>query len=319
MSENILHIAILGATSEIARNLILSVSECATHQLTLFARNKVAVEGWLLGLKLEKRYKVKSFSEFVVGEHFDVIINFVGIGNPAQAIAMGNTIFEVTQIYDELALNYLKAHPDCRYLFLSSGAVYGSNFEEPVSQKTVATISINQLSRQEWYGVAKLHAECRHRAHPELSIIDIRVFNFFSRTHDIEARFLITDILRAVRDKTVLVTSSDYIVRDFLHPSDFYSLVSALLSTPNVNSAVDCYTRAPVDKPTLLLAMKNEYGLRYEEVNARGSSMNATGYKPYYYSLNRHAANFGYQPRLTSLEGLMQEIRPFFDNIRGDF
>jgi nucleoside-diphosphate-sugar epimerase len=203
-------------------------------------------------------------------------------------------------------LQYLQTHPACRYLFLSSGAAYGSCFSEPAKPDTPAVVAINNLAPQEWYGVAKLHAECRHRAHSELAIIDIRVFNYFSRTQDIEARFLITDILRAIRDKTVLKTSSDYIVRDFLHPSDFYSLVQALLSSPAANAAIDCYSRAPIDKPALLAAMQERFGLQYE-ISEANASVNATGGKPYYYSLNTRAADFGYQPGLTSLDGILRE------------
>jgi hypothetical protein len=141
-----------------------------------------------------------------------------------------------------------------------------------------------------------------------LPIIDIRVFNYFSRTQDISARFLITDILRAIRDNTVLKTSPDYIVRDFLHPSDFYSLVSALLSAPAANAAVDCYSRAPVDKPNLLAIMQEKFGLRYEITEAT-AGVNATGSKPNYYSLNTRAADFGYQPGLTSVDGILIEAR----------
>jgi len=208
----------------------------------------------------------------------------------------------------------LQSHPACRYLFLSSGAAYGSSFNEPVTRNTPALVAINDLSPQEWYGVAKLHAECRHRAHPELPIIDIRVFNYFSRTQDISARFLITDILRAIRDNTVLKTSADYIVRDYLHPADFYRLVCALLSAPVVNAAVDCYSQAPVDKPTLLAAMQEKFGLRYEPTEV-SSGINATGSKPYYYSLNAHAANFGYQPSLTSLQGVLLESETVLSTI----
>ncbi|MCX7100863.1 MAG: NAD-dependent epimerase/dehydratase family protein, partial [Methylobacter sp.] len=145
---------------------------------------------------------------------------------------MGASIFDVTLKYDEITLNYVRQYPQCRYLFLSSGAAYGLSFDTPVDENTKAVVAINNLQPQEWYAVAKLHAECRHRSHPELPIIDIRVFNYFSRTQDISARFLITDILRAIRDKTVLKTSSDFIMRDFIHPTDFYKLVSALLTSP---------------------------------------------------------------------------------------
>jgi hypothetical protein len=140
-----------------------------------------------------------------------------------------------------------------------------------------------------------------------LPIIDIQVFNGFSRTQDIPARFLITDILRAIRDNTVLKTSTDYIVRDLIHPSDFYNLIAALLASPATNIAVDCYSKAPIDKPTLLTALQEKYGLQYEMIAAT-SGVNATGSKPYYYSLHKEAANFGYQPTMNSLEGLITEM-----------
>lgn len=300
-----IRIAILGATSQIARDLIVSFSASENKYLHLFARRPDEVTKWLVSIGLSGRYPVDKFSGFAKHE-FDAVINFVGVGNPAQAVAMSNSIFDITLRFDEMVLNYLRMHPTCRYLFLSSGAAYGSSFNEPVKHDTPTVLAINDLAPHEWYGVAKLHAECRHRADPELSIIDIRVFNYFSRTQDISARFLITDILRAIRDKMVLKTSPDYIVRDFLHPSDFYKLVSALLLAPAANTAVDCYSCAPIDKPTLLATMQERFGLRYEPTEAT-ASVNATGSKPHYYSLNTRAADFGYQPALTSLEGILKE------------
>lgn len=300
-----MRIAILGATSQIARDLIVSFSIEQDKQLYLFARRPNEAAKWLGSVGLSGRYPVDDFSGFANHE-FDAVINFVGVGNPAQAVAMGNSIFDITLRFDQLVLDYLRTYPTCRYLFLSSGAAYGSSFNEPVTRDTPAVVAINNLAPHEWYGVAKLHTECRHRAHPELSIIDIRVFNYFSCTQDLSARFLMTDILRAIRDKTVLKTSADYIVRDFLHPSDFYKLVSALLLAPANNTAVDCYSRAPIDKPNLLAAMQENFGLKFE-ISEATISVNATGGKPYYYSLNKRAADFGYQPELTSLEGVLRE------------
>lgn len=299
-------IAILGATSQIARDLIVSFSATAAEHLHLFARRPTEVMKWLSYAGLSGRYPVDEFSGFAKQE-FDAVINFVGAGDPVQVVAMGNAIFDITLRFDELMLDYLQAHPACRYLFLSSGAAYGSRFNEPANRDTPAVIPINHLSPQEWYGVAKLHAECRHRSYPDLAIIDIRVFNYFSRTQDLSARFLITDIVRAIRDQTLLKTSSDYIVRDFIHPADFYRLVCALLSAPVANAAVDCYSRAPIDKPNLLAAMQEKFGLRYE-ITEESASVNATGGKPHYYSLNTCAADFGYQPTLPSLEGILLEV-----------
>jgi len=308
-------IAILGATSQISKDLVLSFSKQCNHELELFARRPEVVSQWLTSIGLSDRYPVADFAAFSADGHFDAILNFVGVGNPAQTVAMGASIFDVTLKYDEIALDYVRLHPQCRYIFLSSGAAYGSSFDAPVDENTKAVVAINNLQPQDWYSVAKLHAECRHRLLPHLIIVDIRVFNYFSHTQDISARFLITDILRAICDKTVLKTSSDYIVRDFLHPSDFYNLVAALLVSPATNVAVDCYSKAPIDKPTLLAAMQEQFGLQYEMIEAT-TGVNATGGKPHYYSLNTRAADFGYEPHLTSLEGILLETRALLQRTR---
>lgn len=301
-----MRIAILGATSQIAKDLVLSFSAQSTHELVLYARRPEFVSAWLFDAGLRDRYVIADFAAFSVDAHFDAILNFVGVGNPAQAAVMGASIFDVTLQYDELALSYIRQHPTCRYIFLSSGAAYGASFDAPVDANTKATVPINNLQAQDWYGVAKLHAECRHRSLAPLPIVDIRVFNYFSHTQDMAARFLITDILRAIRDKTMLKTSADSIVRDFIHPSDFFNLVNAILAATATNAVVDAYSKAPIDKPTLLALMREKFGLQYEIVQT-GTGVNATGGKPHYYSLNTRAEGFGYVPALTSLQGVLEE------------
>ena len=310
-----MRIAILGATSQIAKDLVQSFTEKSNQELVLFARRPAVVIQWLESVGLPSRYFVADFSAFNGDERFDGLLNFVGVGDPAQAAAMGASIFDATLEYDEMALDYVRQHPQCRYIFLSSGAAYGSGFDVPADENTKAVVAINNLKPQDWYAVAKLHAECRHRSLPHLRIIDIRVFNYFSHTQDISARFLITDMLRAICDKTVLKASPAYIVRDFIHPSDFYNMVAALLASPAVNEVVDCYSKAPIDKPTLLTAMQEQFGLCYEIVEAT-AGVNATGGKTHYYSLNTRAADFGYVPSLTSLEGILIESRKLLLNAR---
>ena len=301
-----MRLAILGATSQIAKDLVLSISSQGIHELLLYARRPEVVTRWLSNVGLTGRYAVTDFSNFCMDEYFDAILNFVGVGDPAQTANMGELIFGVTLQYDELALRYVRQHPVCRYIFLSSGAAYGGSFEAPVDANTKAEVPINNLQVQDYYAVSKLYAECRHRSLPHLPIIDIRVFNYFSRTQDMKARFFITDIMRAIQNKTVLQTSPEYIVRDFICPYDFWNLVNAILTSPATNTVVDCYSCAPIDKHTLLATMQEKLGLQYE-MTERNGIIKATGTKPHYYSLNTHAAEFGYQPTLTSLEGVLKE------------
>ncbi|WP_130471071.1 NAD-dependent epimerase/dehydratase family protein [Candidatus Magnetaquicoccus inordinatus] len=297
-------IALVGASSQIARDLILSFAEQSTQPLSLFVREPQALQSWLATVGLQNRYAVADYGHFGEAE-YQAVINFVGVGDPAKALRMGGSVLEVTWHYDTLVLDYLRRYPHCRYLFLSSGAVYGSRFMEPVNEQSVAQLPVNALTPQDYYGIAKLHAECRHRACAEWPIVDLRVFNYFSHTQDLAARFLITDLLRAILRREVVRVSPDYIVRDFLHPADFYRLVCAVLQAPPSNLAVDCYTLAPVDKPALLAALQEKFALQVEM--AAGAAVNATGSKPHYYSLQRRAAQLGYQPQLSSLQGIVLE------------
>lgn len=301
-----MRVAVLGATSQIAKDLVSSFSSQSNHELVLFARRPELVTQWLARVGLSGKYRVADFSVFGTDDHFDAILNFVGSGNPAQTMAMGSSILDVTLKYDEMALDYLRHHPDCRYIFLSSGAAYGSSFDEPVNGNTKAVVAINNLQPQDWYAVAKLYAECRHRSLPHLPIVDIRVFNYFSHTQDISARFFITDILRAIQSGETLITSSDNIVRDYIGPDDFYRLVSLILAAPATNVVVDCYTKAPVDKMTLLSNMKERFGLRYEVKDAP-AGVNATGVKMNYFSKNQRAEMFGYSPSKKSLDSVLDE------------
>lgn len=302
-----MRIAILGATSQIAKDLVLSFSLKTSHELFLFARRPKLVMQWLTPVGLSERCSVADYANFGAMDALDAIVNFVGSGNPAQTMAMGSSILDVTLAYDDIALAYLDSHPDCRYVFLSSGAAYGASFNEPVNGLSSATVSINNLQPQDWYAVAKLYAECRHRALTHLPIVDIRVFNYFSHTQDISARFFITDLLRAIMSDETLITSPDNIVRDYIGPADFYQLISQILTAPAINEVVDCYTQAPVDKMTLLASMKEHFGLRFEVTNSP-AGVNATGVKMNYFSGNRRAENFGYAPSKNSLQTVLDEV-----------
>ena len=74
--------------------------------------------------------------------------------------------------------------------------------------------------------------------------------------------------------------------------------------------AIDCYTKAPIDKPRLLKIMYEQFSLKFE-VSEKSNSVNATGLKPHYYSLNKVAETLGYSPKLSSEEGLLEQTNKF--------
>ena len=300
-------IAILGATSQIAQDLMLSFSNHKDYDLFLFGRNLGLLNNWIGRQSLDGSYHAQDYSYFNKSQRYDVIINFVGIGDPIKAQKMGSDIFKITEQYDDIALDYVRCHKETKYIFLSSGAVYGGNYQEPVNKDTVAIIDINNLKLTDWYAISKLYAEAKHRSLSELSIIDVRVFNYFSHTQDVNARFLITDILRAIKNKEVFKTSVDNITRDFITPPDFYRLIQAIIDFKPINTALDCYTKSPVSKFDLLSELEREFGLQYN-VDKSAKIVNATGAKINYYSVNKAAGVIGYSPAYGSLDGVLQEI-----------
>ena len=278
------------------------------HSLSLFSRRPQELVEIAPGRAVSLPYAM-----FPEGE-YDAIVNFVGSGDPARIAGMGGSILEITYEFDSLALGYLRRHPGTRYIFLSSGAAYGQTFDEPAGRDTPAGYPINDLKPGDFYAIAKLHAECRHRALPDARIIDIRIFNYFSRTADIAARFLMTDIVRAIRRNEVLQVGVTPMSRDFLTPPDFAHLIDCALDAPPANLVLDAYSRAPVEKFALLERMSDEFGLRYDIVPAP-PIVQATGAKPQYYSTNHRAAELGYEPAHSSIDGVVTEARALFQHL----
>ena len=59
-----MQVAILGATSQIAKDLIVAFSKQEGYELVLFARRPEAVTNWLTSVDLQGRHSVKDFAAF---------------------------------------------------------------------------------------------------------------------------------------------------------------------------------------------------------------------------------------------------------------
>lgn len=296
-------IAILGANSTIAKDLVVSFSQKTAHKLQLFCRQPAELQMWLAERNINSNYQINNYEGFAKGE-YEAIINFVGSGDPAKTQLMGSQILDITYYYDNMALNYLQTHKKCHYIFISSGAVFGANaFDKPVDEHSQSVIDINNIQPHDYYGIAKLYAEIRHRAMPDYAIVDVRVFNYFSPTVDINSRFLITDILRALKSNEIFTTSPDNIYRDYIGQEDFYNIISLLLQSYR-NMALDCYSVIPIGKLGLLKYMQENHGLKVTFIKSIVNT-SGTGYKINYYSNNKRLLSMGYQPKYSSLEMLM--------------
>lgn len=300
-----MRIAILGANSHIAGDLIYGLSKDPKYQLYLFSRRLPEMHAWLAKNELTNRHFAAGYDVFHRGQ-YDVIINFVGAGCPIQVQKMGNSIIEVTKRFDLMVIDYLEAHSNCKYIFISSGAVHDELFDNMPSYHKPRHCSDDQLSSVDWYGLSKKYAEENHRKLQSLSIVDIRVFSYFSHTQRLDTHFLMSDVIHALYNNSELVVSNDVTVRDYLHREDFYQIIEIFIHAEHLNDAIDCYTRSPVEKIQLLDAIKRDFGLRYsveDKIQQRASRS-----KSYYYSDNHRAESFGYFPKWGSLNSVISEV-----------
>ena len=296
-------IAILGATSAIAKDLILSFSD--EHKLELYSRRISDVTTWMLENNLHN-FTSQSYTEFKYTRDLDAIINFVGAGSPEKVIKLGEQIFEITEHYDRMALDYIDKHHECKYIFISSGAVFGDNFGTPADIDKQSSFPLNDLQPKHYYGYAKAMAEVRHRI-TDRNIFDLRVFNYFSPMVNINYRFMITDMIRSIKDKSVYKVDRTPIVRDYVGPLDFYQMINVMLTKDKMNTAIDIYSRQPISKDSLLTAMAQRYKLEYETTGVP-VGLPATGVKEKYYTVNTAAYAIGYRPTLSSLENIFLAV-----------
>jgi hypothetical protein len=84
--------------------------------------------------------------------------------------------------------------------------------------------------------------------------------------------------------------------------------VNGILIAPPINAAIDAKSKAPVDKPTLLAQMKEEFRLNYE-ITTGDIEVNVTGIKQHYFSEKTYEPWLGYRSELTSLESILKGSR----------
>ena len=275
------------------------------RELLLYARSPERVQKFLDQLGRATEAKVYYVEEYGREQH-DIVINCIGFGNPQKLKDNLEDIFRITTMYDDLIIGYLEANPDTIYINLSSGAAYGTDFSRPLDEHSQAQFNINNLKADEFYGIAKLHSEARHRALKTLTIIDLRIFGYFSRYIDQNEKFLLSEIIACLKNKQTFITSPVDIWRDYLHPHDLSSLIDCCIIRYPLNSVYDAHSNKEVSKFELLSSFAEIYGLKYK-VNDAFQPQSVTGTKSYYFPTGHRASEVGYAPIFTSLEGIKLE------------
>lgn len=307
MSVKNRRIALLGATGHIAKGLIYNFYLNGIEDVFLFARSKTHLAKFLSDIGCEKKFIKRDFKKFS-DYKYDVIINCVGLGTPSKVKDAGSKIFELTEEFDNMVLNYFKKYPDSLYINFSSGATFGTEFMSPVENNTYSKWNINNVSESDYYGIAKFYSECKHRSLKDLNIVDLRVFSYFSRFIDLNTPYLLSEIILCVKNNQCFVTDAQNIIRDFVHPEDLFLLIEKCIAKKNINDVFDVYSRKPVPKFEILHFFEKNYGLKYK-IDKRIKVSSITGVKINYYSKSRKAERIGYKPKFTSIDTIVKETK----------
>ncbi len=302
-------IAILGATSHIAKGLINNFLDDENFVLHLFSRSPKRIYDFFKSINRElgkNNIVHKNYGDFLK-HSYDAIINCVGIGTLRNHGDFSDYFF-VNEKFDNLCIWYLqKINPKATYVSFSSGAIYGRDFSLPAQGDTANNILVNNIQKEDYYAIMRINSEAKHRSLSHLNIVDLRVFSYFSRFIDMTDGYFITDILDCILRKKILYTDKSDMVRDYLHPDDLFQAIKLCLGTKKINSAFDLMSRMPIKKKVVLDYFSQQYSLKYEfRKSARKSP---TGGKNNYYSRYKKALQFGYRPRFNSLEVIKEESK----------
>lgn len=314
-----MNIAILGSTSHIAKGLISKFLTDGNCHLHLFTRRPDTVCDFInsIGFSNKQRNDIHSDYENFMRLSCDVIINCVGLG-PINKLENDYTrYFTITEKYDNLAINcLLKKCSNALYISFSSGSIYGRDFSSPCDEKSIRSILINGIAKEDYYSIARLNAEAKHRAFKNLNIVDLRIFSYFSRFIDLTDFYFITELLKAVLNKSVFETSEKDFIRDYLHPVDLYGAVKKCISMHQINDAFDISSASPVSKQEILAYFSGTYGLKYKQ-SPSSNFKSATGTKNKYYSNSIHASKIGYKPKYRSIDTIQEEAKFILKNVAG--
>ena len=269
------NIAIFGSTGHIGKNLISFFIKNNDFKIFLFSRDIKKFES--LKMIFSDTMSFNTYDDFGKNE-YDVIINCVGISNPNTFEKNSRSIFDTAEFYDMMALDYLKNFPTTLYINLSSGAVFGREFDKPVDDSSTYKFDVNKINKGEMYSVSKMYLESKHRSLPDLNIVDLRIFGFFSRFIDVNAGFFMSELLQALKNKSEFITDKKDFVRDYVNPNDFYDLTKNCIANKKINDVFDVYSKEIISKFQILEECFNKFDLKFKLVE-KIESISPTGVK----------------------------------------
>ena len=173
------------------------------------------------------------FDSLFDGNFFDVCINAAGSGNVAYSIAHPLSDFEgntasVAKVLDTLR----KQQPSCKYVHISSAAVYGNPLQLPI----VETDKPAPLSP---YGYHKWISEISCLEYYQIFALPIAIIRPFSVFGNGLKKQILWDICtKLMAADTVELFGTGNESRDFIHINDLVLLIDLVIAKSNFNMGI---------------------------------------------------------------------------------
>jgi nucleoside-diphosphate-sugar epimerase len=161
--------------------------------------------------------------ETIFKEKIDYCINAAGSGNVKYSFSHPLDDFDANTIAVAKVLETIKKNqPNCKYIHISSAAVYGNPHSLPINEN----FDINPLSP---YGYHKWMSEIICREYYQLYNLPITIIRPFSVYGNGLKKQLLWDLCQKMKENTsVMLFGSGAETRDFIHISDVVDSIIAI-------------------------------------------------------------------------------------------
>jgi UDP-glucose 4-epimerase len=174
-----------------------------------------------------------AFELFISNNSFDICINASGNGNVS--VSFEDPIFDFNSnvvVVDKILFFLTKYQPTCKFIHLSSAAVYGNPVLLPVSEESA-------LQPQSPYGYNKLLSEIVCQKYFNLFSIPIVILRPFSVYGNRLKKQIIWDVCSKIRDSdSIEMFGTGAESRDFIHISDVLQCIDLLIKHADFNAEV---------------------------------------------------------------------------------
>ena len=248
------------------------------------------------------------FENIFVDHQFDICINASGNGSVPVSLNQPIFDFELNVVNTIKLLDAIRTHnPACKFINMSSAAVYGNPLHIPVKED----VALTPLSPYGWH---KLYAEqiCKEYYYLyNLHTINLRLFSVYG---EYLKKQLFWDIYqKSLRSSTVELFGTGEETRDFIYIQDLLEAIRCVVDRGlfngeaiNVGSGIE--TSIAEAAGVFCHAINPEIKIKFNNLVKPGDPLN---WKADIDVLK----NFGYEPKVDIVDGLKNTVKWLKENV----